>query len=959
MYYYKKKFAKYRKRIIKYARLAIIAVVFIIMVAFATPISIIDEIKEPPTIIEKKNGGSDDYAYQKISDWIDSKQRLNKYGFYYNVPYSVEMDGATAAYVFVRGGTAELYIDDRYTKKMTATYAEGSISINTDGEDSVTMHLADDGSTITAENIVYTADMTKGAYHGVYFEKKYILAEDESSSVVFYRDGSNEKFINEESAEKNDVGSVVYDDHAIAFADETKPSLSVSINGRFLYLPDGTVIAAEESIVHGLYYGCKYVLSSDPNQALVFFEDGSAALMYNEGVESRKPAETYIYRFGSVTESDRNKLVYVVSMDGYSLYDASKNLIATYDGYGVVEHICSYTMENTDVKFLASAATFWDRAEYYYSCACGNVGTDSFLGGFLCEDKRHDFVENVCTICGSRIVDASATPEAGLYEEGSNYTILHRTWDEMIAEGVLNDDGSNALVEEINTKKKNWHASEALRGDLVIPGTIKNIVPKAFFACTRLNSVLVGEGITSIGEHAFDVCSGLTSVTIPNGVTSIGRDAFSCCTSLTSITIPASVVSIDNYVFWGCHELAEIKVAAGNKVYHSDGNCLIETESKTVVAGCKTSVIPTDGSVTAIGKFAFNACKGLKSIEIPSNITSIGEGAFSSCSGLENITIPNSVTSISNGVFRNCANLKNVNLHDGVTSIGASAFDNCTSLESITIPTKVVSIGDQTFSSCINLTSVTIPEGVTSIGSSAFFGCTGLTRIDIPYGVLSIGNSAFAGCTNLANIKIPNSVTSVGFSAFKDCSNLITVNGGVHYVDGWAVDSDHTVKNVNIREKTRGISDAAFSGRVELKSVTIPTSVSFIGKSIFSGCCELIKIRVTAGNKVYRSDGNCLIEIESKTLVAGCKASVIPSNGRVTSIGETAFDGCSGLTSITIPNNVISIGYGAFRNCVNLTNINYSGKTEQWKNDIEFGYYWNENAGEYTVVCSDGTVARN
>ena len=117
-------------------------------------------------------------------------------------------------------------------------------------------------------------------------------------------------------------------------------------------------------------------------------------------------------------------------------------------------------------------------------------------------------------------------------------------------------------------------------------------------------------------------------VKILDGVTSIGERAFYGCTGLTSVTIPYSVTSIGNYAFYGCSGLTSITVAKGNTKYHSAGNCLIETESKTLIAGCKNSIIPTDGSVTSIGDGAFYGCTGLTSVTIPDSVTSIGDDAF-------------------------------------------------------------------------------------------------------------------------------------------------------------------------------------------------------------------------------------------------------------------------------------------------------------------------------------------
>ena len=297
----------------------------------------------------------------------------------------------------------------------------------------------------------------------------------------------------------------------------------------------------------------------------------------------------------------------------------------------------------------------------------------------------------------------------------------------------------------------------------------------------------------------------ITTADIPstfNGkpVTSIGGYAFSGCSKLTSVTIPNSVTSIGDYAFSGCSELTELSVGKGNTVYHSSGNCIIETKSKTLVAGCKTSVIPTDGSVTRIGYDAFYGCSKLTSITIPDSVTSIGNYAFYGCSKLTSVTIPNSVTSIGDGAFYGCSGLTSVTIpdincfynkkfssvfsgysnlrvtiNDGVTRIGYEAFYGCSGLTSVTIPDSVTSIGNYAFDGCSGLTSVTIPNSVTSIGSSAFSGCTGLTSITIPNSVTSIGSSAFYDCSGLTSITIPDSVTSIGNYAFAGCKKLETI----------------------------------------------------------------------------------------------------------------------------------------------------------------------------------------
>ena len=226
-----------------------------------------------------------------------------------------------------------------------------------------------------------------------------------------------------------------------------------------------------------------------------------------------------------------------------------------------------------------------------------------------------------------------------------------------------------------------------------------------------VTELVVPDNVTSIGQSAFIGCTSLTSITIPSSVTSIGNYAFSGCTSLTSVTFEAGSqpsIAIAASAFYGCTGLTTITVAEGNTKYHSAGNCLIETATKKLILGCQNSVIPTDGSVTSIGSYAFEYCTGLTSITIPSSVKSIGYYAFAYCKNLTSITIPSSVTSIGSYAFRSCTSLTSVTFEGDsqLISIFSYAFEGCTGLTSITIPSSVTEIGAYAFSGCTNLTNV-------------------------------------------------------------------------------------------------------------------------------------------------------------------------------------------------------------------------------------------------------------
>ncbi len=298
-----------------------------------------------------------------------------------------------------------------------------------------------------------------------------------------------------------------------------------------------------------------------------------------------------------------------------------------------------------------------------------------------------------------------------------------------------------------------------------------------------IKSVLINDGVTSIGNDAFYECYRLTSVMIPNSVTSIGYVAFSGCSSLTSVTIPNSVISIGYNAFYYCSSLPVI-----DNIRYAD-TYLVEAVNKSL------STYTIKEGTRFIGGSAFSSCSSLTSVTIPNSVTSIGNDAFEYCSSLTSVTIPNSVTNIESSVFYGCSRLTSVMIPNSVTSIGYSAFAGCHSLTSVTIPNSVTSIGSSAFSRCSSLTSVTIPNSVTSIGGYAFSDCSSLTSVvwnakkcqdltsaPFPETITSFSFGSEVEhipaylCSNLSNVKnivLPCSVKSIGENAFNQ-STIIT-----------------------------------------------------------------------------------------------------------------------------------------------------------------------------------------
>ena len=229
-------------------------------------------------------------------------------------------------------------------------------------------------------------------------------------------------------------------------------------------------------------------------------------------------------------------------------------------------------------------------------------------------------------------------------------------------------------------------------------------------------------------------------------------------------------------------------------------------------------------------------------------------------------------------------------------------------------------------------TEIYIPEyidgyKVTGIGEKAFYKCTAITNITIPSSVTIIEAEAFCGCIGLASMAMPNSVTSIGNRAFYGCTGLesIAISNGVMSIDSYT-----------------------FYGCSGLTSITIPSSVTSIGFDAFYGCSGLISITIPESVTSIRSAAfrDCT-RLTSVTIL-----------GSVTTIEHFTFRGCTGLTSVTIPNNVTSIEGEAFYGCEELTHIYFNGTISRW-DGIYKEYYWDAVTGNYTIYCTDRTIAKD
>lgn len=542
-----------------------------------------------------------------------------------------------------------------------------------------------------------------------------------------------------------------------------------------------------------------------------------------------------------------------------------------------------------------------------------------------------------------------------------------------------------------------------------------------------------------------------TEIVIPDGITTIKKYAFYKCTSITNVVLPDSITSIGDYAFYGCTGL-EYNVYDNARYLGNDQNPYLMLD--TAINSGITDVILHE-STQIINDYAFKGCSALTSVNIPESVTYIGDSAFYGCSGLTNIVIPENVTIIGNSTFASCTGITEVHFNaTNCTQTGDNIFSGCSSLSAIHIGEHVTQIPKHTFYGCpkiqgvyitnlqawceINfadeysnplcvtgnlyfdgklITELFIPEGVSAIGDGAFYNCTSLTSVTIPPNINHIGEGAFAACSNLQAVYIedlkswceidfegytsnplqeahklylngelltdlifPKDVTCVKSYAFYSCTPLVSV--AVHnkissfgtyafcscsnlqgvYIDdisAWCnIDFDDSYANplfganmlyvkeellteLDIPEEITSIKSFAFVGYKNLNSVTIHNGITSIGESAFGGC-SIKKLCITD------LAAWCNIDFDNITANPLDCSEYLYLNGRETTdiiipdgvknIKFASFSGYTNMTSLTIPNSVTEIGQSAFIYCPNIEKV-YITDIAAWCN-IDFFYYY-------------------
>lgn len=431
----------------------------------------------------------------------------------------------------------------------------------------------------------------------------------------------------------------------------------------------------------------------------------------------------------------------------------------------------------------------------------------------------------------------------------------------------------------------------------------------------QIQKVVVEEGITSISSFAFTECPALTSVSLPGSLTSLGASAFAYCTALEEITLPSSLTDINNDAFKGCSKLLTVHAPSLadwlELTFTNEYSNPMCNGGRLLLGGTPVTSVVLPNTLTVVPAYCFQNCATLTSVSYPSGLTGVGAYAFTGCTGLTSIDLP-----------------------DTITSYGLCAYKGCTGVKNLTVSAAMLNSGVG-FGSFYPTTveSVIIADGVTTIPANAFKNCDGIVNITIPGSVTRIESYAFTGCYALSNVYAGTVAQWLGIE-FTDNASNPGYYGATLYLAGKPV-GDLVVPNGITK-----INSLAFINNKTLTSISLPASLHSIGENAFLNCTRLVSVTVrgkctTAGTLGFGAFNGCTL-LESVQLpnsittidnvaFSDCSSLTnITFPEKLSVINDYVFSDCASLSEVTLPKSVTSVGAGAFEYCDQLTSFTFT-----------------------------------
>ncbi len=476
-----------------------------------------------------------------------------------------------------------------------------------------------------------------------------------------------------------------------------------------------------------------------------------------------------------------------------------------------------------------------------------------------------------------------------------------------------------------------------LLASIGLPNSLEKIADYAF-AASGLTEIALPDKVTSLGNYVFQGCTQLADVSFPDALISMGTNVFANCTSLTSVILPQNLTEIKKEAFKGCTSLQSVTIPASvTSIENAAFDGCAKLATITFEDGDVPLMLATGTSTAGV----FRNCTSLETIDFPKRLSAIGDYAFNGCNMLNTVTFADGATvaEIGDYAFKGCSNFQEIEIPASLIRIGKNAFENCTALSSLTFIDGKLSIIDvAAFNNCINLEKVVIPASVVSVGAKAFYNCRGLVEILLTGGG-SLGNEAFYGCVNVAEVNISGNITKLGDNVFYGIPKLTVAPDNVDYVieNGILYTSDKSVLVMNL-DRT-------------LATVTIPASVQEIANNAFIKNTRLVSV-------VFENDSS-LVAIGANAFERCTKLGEIVLPDTLERLGEAAFKDCVSLESAIFENSdaerIVKAGKSAFENCVMLkTAVLPEGLTT-----IEEKMFYGTLVEEVEIPASVTSVAKN